>query len=182
MCDCCNDWEAYSVANYTQRMKNVLDYLKNNFPNTIVNVMPTLDVTELYELSEGFCNLIHNSVCNCGIASQDVRDEVRKLQLEYVNATAFICNSPEYTTNNFTAVYQPFTAKTYVPQKDGKPDISFFALDCFHLSEKGHQAATVALFNNILEKFGRKLAYWEGPREKFECASPSDFVWTSRNS
>jgi len=60
--------------------------------------------------------------------------------------------------------------------------MSFFAMDCFHFSEKGHQASVVPLFNNIFEKIGKKLDWWEGPRERFDCPTPKDFISTSRNS
>lgn len=31
-------------------------------------------------------------------------------------------------------------------------DLSYFAPDCFHLSEKGHKAAAEALWNNMVIK------------------------------
>lgn len=40
----------------------------------------------------------------------------------------------------------------YLNFQDGtdKPDLSYFAPDCFHLSAKGHRAAADALWNNMV--------------------------------
>lgn len=37
-----------------------------------------------------------------------------------------------------------------VKPQDGKPDLSYFAVDCFHLSEKGHAEMAMALWNNMV--------------------------------
>ncbi len=34
---------------------------------------------------------------------------------------------------------------------DGKPDRSYFAPDCFHYTEKGHEGAAVGLWNNLFQ-------------------------------
>ena len=34
--------------------------------------------------------------------------------------------------------------------KDGKPDMSYFAPDCFHFSTKGHMEGTKALWQNMV--------------------------------
>ena len=33
---------------------------------------------------------------------------------------------------------------------NGKPDMSFFAPDCFHMSTKGHRGIAAALWNNMV--------------------------------
>jgi len=182
LCDACNNWDTYSAANYEIRMRDALDYMLTNFPNTIVNLVPVIDVTELYQLRSGLCTLLHAFECKCGTSDANTRKQVSELQRQYVDAAQRIANDPKYTSDNFTVVLQPFMNKTYVPQINGGPDMSFFALDCFHLSEKGHQAATVQLWNNMMEKIGSKVTFWDGPGDSIHCPKPTDLIWTSRNS
>eukprot|EP01091_Cochliopodium_minus_P004205 TRINITY_DN14101_c0_g1_i1.p1 TRINITY_DN14101_c0_g1~~TRINITY_DN14101_c0_g1_i1.p1 ORF type:complete len:428 (-),score=115.74 TRINITY_DN14101_c0_g1_i1:66-1310(-) len=182
LCDACNNWDYYSSANYETRLREAVNYISANFPNTILNLVPVIDVSELFQLKSGLCTLLHAFECKCGTADAATRKQVSILQMAYVEAAGRIANDPKYTSDNFTVVLQPFMTKTFVPQLNGAPDMSFFAMDCFHLSEKGHQAATVPLWNNMNEKLGSKEAFWEGPKEKIHCPSPNDFIWTSRNS
>ncbi|CAF1549916.1 unnamed protein product, partial [Didymodactylos carnosus] len=42
----------------------------------------------------------------------------------------------------------------------GTGDFSYFAPDCFHFSQKGHEAAAVELWNNMMEKDGSKTTIW----------------------
>lgn len=37
--------------------------------------------------------------------------------------------------------------------QNGKPDLSFFAADCFHFSEKGHAEMAMALWNNMVRDY-----------------------------
>jgi len=182
LCAACNDYNTYSTANYIFHIKNVLGYIKQNFNNVIVNLVPAIDVTELSQLTSGLCSLLHAFECSCGTGSQATQDAIKRLQKEYVIAAQQIASAPEWTTDSFAVILQPFMARTFVPKVNGNPDMSFFAMDCFHLSEKGHQAAAVAYWNNIWEKFGKKLDFWEGPREQIDCPTSKDFIWTSKNS
>lgn len=38
----------------------------------------------------------------------------------------------------------------YFQPANGETDLSFFSPDCFHLSQKGHEAAADALWNNMV--------------------------------
>ena len=42
------------------------------------------------------------------------------------------------------------TVMLYSYFQDGKPDMSYFAPDCFHIREKGHEALAEALWNNMV--------------------------------
>lgn len=37
--------------------------------------------------------------------------------------------------------------------QDGKPDLSFFAADCFHFSRKGYAEMAMALWNNMVSGY-----------------------------
>lgn len=96
------------------------------------------------------------------------------------NAMRQLIDSGRYDTHkNFTVVLQPFMRDVYLPRlavradtpetflllvtwnvnihshlflllKDGRPDRSYFAPDCFHLSQKAHTLMARALWNNMV--------------------------------
>ena len=54
-------------------------------------------------------------------------------------------------------VVQPFFLNTTLPRLlDGSVDMSYFAPDCFHFTQKGHRAIALALWNNMVEPLGKK--------------------------
>ena len=38
-------------------------------------------------------------------------------------------------------------------QENGKVDMSYFAIDCFHFRTKGHRVAAAALWNNMVSSY-----------------------------
>ncbi|NXF41495.1 PLB1 Phospholipase, partial [Nyctibius bracteatus] len=69
--------------------------------------------------------------------------------------------------------------------QNSKPDLSFFAADCFHFSVKGYAEMAMALWNNMLEPVGEKQTYnnFTRDRSKLKCPKPDKpFLSTLRNS
>ncbi|GCB84443.1 hypothetical protein scyTo_0025132, partial [Scyliorhinus torazame] len=66
-------------------------------------------------------------------------------------STQKLIESGKYDTQeNFTVVLQPFFRRMEIPiLENGRPDISFFAPDCFHLSRKFHVQMSKAFWNNM---------------------------------
>nr|XP_009674588.1 PREDICTED: phospholipase B1, membrane-associated [Struthio camelus australis] len=61
------------------------------------------------------------------------------------------------TRENFTVVVQSFLQNPKIPlHQDGHPDISYFAPDCFHPSQKGHSQLARALWNAMFQPVGQK--------------------------
>ncbi|ELV13722.1 Phospholipase B1, membrane-associated [Tupaia chinensis] len=59
--------------------------------------------------------------------------------------------------DNFTVVLQPMFENTGIPTtEEGLPDVSLFAPDCFHFSQKGHDRAARYLWRNMLEPVRHK--------------------------
>ncbi|NXC43494.1 PLB1 Phospholipase, partial [Penelope pileata] len=87
---------------------------------------------------------------------------------------------------DFAVVVQPFFRNTMLPlDSDGKPDLSFFAADCFHFSERGYAEMAMALWNNMMEPIGEKQTYnnFTYDRSKLKCPNPEKpFLSTLRNS
>merc|ERR1711916_46863 len=81
--------------------------------------------------------------------------------------------------DDFTVVVQPFFEYTDIPEVDGR---SWLAPDCFHFAEKAHDAAAVALWNNMIEPIGLKRTAWT-PGEQFECPNKAlPYFYTKQNS
>ena len=70
-------------------------------------------------------------------------------------------NRDEFNRDDFTINIQPFTRKLKFPTTNGVTDYSYMSFDCFHLSQKGYALATVALWNNMLQKDGHKAVNWD---------------------
>ncbi|NXJ24311.1 PLB1 Phospholipase, partial [Dicrurus megarhynchus] len=87
---------------------------------------------------------------------------------------------------DFAVVTQPFFWNTLLPlDSTSRPDMSFFAADCFHFSVRGYAEMAMALWNNMLEPVGEKQTYnnFTHDRSKLRCPNPEKpFLSTRRNS
>eukprot|EP00731_Ephydatia_muelleri_P038256 Em0695g2a len=184
LCDFCEDQATYSAANYAAHIKNVLDLIKANFPRTFVNLVHTLDVTEVGKLRGLWCDLVHSFVCKCGTTGSEADVAMTKqAATDYRTALEDLINTGRYEADDFTVVIQPFSMGMTPPlNTDGEPDKSYFAPDCFHFSTKGHKEMAVGLWNNMVQPLGHKAQTWI-PGEALQCPSPSaPYFYTKSNS
>jgi len=184
LCAFCKDTNRYSAVTYRNNVKAALDILHARMPRTLVNFVTVLNVAELEDLHEGLtCKTMQGFLCDCAI-NQNTREQVRVANIEYQRLTNALIDSGIYDTrNDFTIVRQPFMEHMKVPTTaSGLSDFSYFAPDCFHFSQKGHEAAAVELWNNMMEKVGQKTTLWN-LLDKLHCPSPGNgFIYTSKNS
>jgi len=184
-CEYCKDINYYSPTNYLNNVKQTLDILHANMPRTLVNFVTVLNVAGLQDLHEGLmCQFMQGFLCDCAI-NPDTREQVRAAALQYQAATKELIESGIYDTrDDFTVVLQPFMEKMTVPiTPDGYSDFSYFTPDCFHLSQKGHEAAAIEYWNNLMEKVGQKSTLWNLV-DTAKCPSddPNGYIYTSKNS
>jgi len=184
LCAYCKDINRYSATAYRNNIKAALDILHSQMPRTLVNFVTVLNVAELEDLHEGLvCTNMQLFLCDCAI-NKDTREIVRKANIEYQQITNALIDSGIYDTkNDFTIVRQPFMEHMKVPTTpNGLADFSYFAPDCFHFSKKGHEAAAVELWNNMMEKVGHKTSLWN-LLDTLHCpASGNGYIYTSKNS
>jgi len=184
LCGYCKDPNRLSTANYVANIKAALDFLKSSMPRTIVNFVTVLNVAELEDLHDGVkCQTLQNLMCVCAI-DKKTREIVRVANIEYQKATNFLIDSGIYDTqDDFTVVRQPFMEHMIVPAKpNGTPDFSYFSPDCFHFSQKGHESAAIELWNNMMQKVGKKTTSWN-MLHTLTCPSEGNgFIYTSKNS
>eukprot|EP00128_Syssomonas_multiformis_P011193 Colp12_sorted_trinity150504_noHs@6018 len=184
LCAICKGDVDYTPEKHTAYIEQTLDYLLANMPRVFVNLVLAIDVTKLYKVHDGLCDTYHKVVCPCSVQkNQADRDAVSAAAKEYqqlVNALSF---SKKYERDDFAVVAQPFFIETDVPNRaDGTPDRSYFAPDCFHFTDKAHEAAAIALWNNMIEPVGQKRLFWS-PGEPIECpTSERPFLMTNKNS
>lgn len=186
LCDFCSDKTKYSAENYVGHIQTALDYLHANVPRAFVNLVEILDISIVKKLNQNFvCDTLHLFLCDCAAFPKDSAAEA-ELQAEtarYRELMNQLVLSGRYDTrDDFTVVVQPFFRETLPPDNNGEPDLSYFAPDCFHLSLKGHRAATDALWNNMVEPVGNKRTQWT-PNELVECPSAeAPYFYTYKNS
>jgi len=162
LCRACDGAPEHSAETYIKSIEEALDILQVGLPRTFVSLVGIIDVTKLHEVQNFGCASLHNLVCKCSEAADDARASVAKLAETYRTLSATLAASAKYhESDSFTVEYQPFYTKTDTPRlADGKPDRSYFAPDCFHYTEKGHEGAAVGLWNNLLQPPGKKDLDW----------------------
>jgi len=170
LCDYCSDTTKNSPSNFRNNLEVTLDIIKGKFPKVFVNLISPPDVTLLGQVTGGACSLLHAFECGC---ATDVPG-TKIAHAEYVKRLNELVLLPKYQDKeDFYVTFQPFLSNFTLPMINGSPDRSYFAPDCFHFSGKAHQAAAVALWNNMCEPFGKKSDYWV-PGEPIEC--PVEFL------
>ncbi|XP_055487013.1 phospholipase B1, membrane-associated-like isoform X2 [Leucoraja erinacea] len=165
LCDYCKNPAEFSPDNFIKNIQEVLDTLHNEVPRAFVNLVTVLHILPLRELfadTRVKCSLfILNMLCKCVVNPEDNSvqlDELETLNREYQRRTHTLINSGRYDSReDFTVVIQPFMEDIEMPRdKNGVPDISYFAPDCFHFNVKTHAQAARSLWNNMLEPLGGK--------------------------
>jgi len=166
LCDFCKDTDGNSPANYQSNVGDALDVIKAKFRNVFVNLVSPPDVTLLGQVTDGLCGILHDFECAC---AKD-RTGTGQAHKDYTQKLFELVALPRYNDRaDFHVALQPFFAELDLPRLDnGKPDKSYFAPDCFHFSGKAHEAAAVALWNNMCELPPNKLRNWV-PGEPIEC-------------
>jgi len=184
LCAYCKDNNRYTATAYRNNVKAALDILHARMPRTLVNFVTVLNVAELEDLHEGMvCQSMQGLLCDCAV-NKNTREQVRVANIEYQNMTNTLIDSGIYDTrDDFTVVRQPFMEHMKVPTtSSGDADFSYFAPDCFHFSKKGHEAAAVELWNNMMQKVGQKTTVWNLLDTLMCPSSGNGFIYTSKNS
>merc|ERR1719228_2118480 len=77
LCDFCNDEIQFSPIMYKANIRAALDYLHENSPRTLVNLVEILNIETIEELAKGLvCKAVHTFVCSC--ASPPRNDAARE--------------------------------------------------------------------------------------------------------
>ncbi|XP_049689659.1 phospholipase B1, membrane-associated [Accipiter gentilis] len=192
LCQYCLDEEAYSVQKYVKHLQDTLDILYEELPRVFVNMVEILEISGLRHIaaSSSECALTAKNVCPCFLNPKENSSElqeIKRVNRDFQAEASQLINSGRYEQReDFAIVMQPFFRNTLLPlDSNGKPDLSFFAADCFHFSVRGYAEMAMALWNNMLEPVGEKQTYnnFTHDRSKLKCPNPEKpFLSTLRNS
>ncbi|XP_068532735.1 phospholipase B1, membrane-associated isoform X2 [Anas acuta] len=192
LCQYCFDKETYSVQNYVKHLQDALDVFYDELPRVFVNMVEILEISGLRQIaaSSSECALTAMNICPCFLNPKENSSElqeIKRVNRDFQAEALQLVNSGRYEQReDFAVVVQPFFRNTVLPlNRDGKPDLSFFAADCFHFSRKGYAEMAMALWNNMMEPVGEKQTYnnFTYDRSKLKCPTPDKpFLSTVRNS
>jgi len=184
LCDYCEDTQKHSPENFQESVRQALKILRDGIPKLFVNLVLGIDATKLYELDGYLCSILHYFECSCATSSDEsVRKQVSQALTQYNLKLVSLRDEEEFNNrDDFTIVIQPFLQNTEVPRTDdGTPDMKYFAPDCFHFSYLSHEAAAVALWNNMVEPIPSKLTSWT-IGEGIDCPLSGQYFYTNKNS
>ncbi|KAL8185593.1 UNVERIFIED_CONTAM: Lysophospholipase 1, partial [Gekko kuhli] len=127
--------------------------------------------------------------CSCILPIKDSSSELLMMSEAvkvYQSSIQKLVETGRYDTQeDFTVVLQPFLRNISLPLlQGGRPDISFFAPDCFHLSQKSHSQLSRALWNNMLQPLRNKAVSFDFMANiTLSCPTMSQpFLGTYKNS
>ncbi|KAM7403287.1 hypothetical protein PAMA_003963 [Pampus argenteus] len=192
LCQYCNDRASLSPLNYSNHMMTALDMLHKEVPRTIVSILEIMEIEGLRRIKrDSFgCNVFQKFVCPCfllvGENSPELA-EIKRINREVQIETEKLVYGGRYDDKeDFAVVVQPFFKNSVVPVNlDGIPDDTYFSVDCFHFSERGHADLAVAMWNNMLEPVGKKQTYnnFTNARNNIKCPTEEHpYIFTRVNS
>jgi len=172
LCASCTDWTKYSPLNYQRNIEGVLDTIKAIIPKVFISLITPPDVTILNLISGGHCFILNPFTCSCKshLGTKDLHRQYSKVLRDIVSLQKY--NDKE----DFYVSVQPFFEDIQIPlNPDRTPDLSYFAMDCFHLSAKGHFASGQALWNNLMQSPANKSRSWV-IGEPYICPGPDQYL------
>ncbi|XP_036449109.1 phospholipase B1, membrane-associated [Colossoma macropomum] len=191
LCQYCKDRDSLSPKKYIEHIRDALDMLNNEVPRVLVNLVEILQIEDLRKVKSNTlgCSL-QLTLCPCFLNPEENSEEMyemKRINRELQTNTERLVYGGRYDNrDDFAVVLQPFFQNSVVPMgKDKQPDLSFFSVDCFHFTERGHAEMAIALWNNMLEPVGSKQNYnnFTYDRSKIQCPSEEHpFIFTRMNS
>ncbi|XP_064504502.1 phospholipase B1, membrane-associated [Pseudopipra pipra] len=192
LCQYCLDKETNSVQKYVKHLQDTLDIFYEELPRVFINMVEMLEFSGLRQItaSSSGCALTAKKICPCFLNPEENSpelQEIKRVNRDFQAEALQLINSGRYENReDFAVVTQPFFRNTLLPlDSTSRPDLSFFAADCFHFSVRGYAEMAMALWNNMLEPVGEKQTYnnFTYDRSKLKCPNPEKpFLFTRRNS
>ncbi|XP_037818412.1 phospholipase B1, membrane-associated-like isoform X1 [Lucilia sericata] len=164
------------LRKHERDLRNAFTLLRDNVPRLVINLLSVPNmVTSLLPMKNIplACQAVHRVGCHC-IFSELYSAEFIKRAYNYITrwqaVDKYVAELPEFKTDDFIVLYQPFTANVSMPiLANGDTDLRYFSSDCFHFSQLGHAAIANALWNSMLQPKGKKQTIFLEPFAQFEC-------------
>lgn len=192
LCNYCLDQNNLTAKKYSHNLMEGLDMLYQSVPRVLVNVVQVSQIDPLKNVQRNTlsCGLLQRTNCPCVVnpsANSPEIEEIKRVNREYQAELEFLISGNRYDgKEDFAVVLQPFLHNYFIPYVgEGEVDTSLYSPDCFHLSERAQAEMAIALWNNMLEPVGRKMAFnnYTYDRSKIHCPTQtSPFIFTKINS
>ena len=180
LCAICEEKKKYSKENFYTNLLATIEKL-SELKKVFLNLVQTVEISKVAKLPTVGCKIIHELIdifgkCVCvdedlSVQHKEYMEEIRKVEKHF--------DRKLQDRDDIVVVVQPFFGKIIFPAVD---PTSYFAPDCFHLSQKGMLEASIALWNNMLEPVGRKTADFH-VNQHIKCPTKSNpYFYTRGNS
>jgi phospholipase B1 len=140
---CLNTRDKHVPSAYINYIRDALDLMQQEIPRALVSLVSVLNIGDLRDMNVGLaCSELHKYECSCA-AYPTSEEQIIELKTYFQNYTMYtqqLIESGRYdVSDNFTVVLQPFFKNYIAPRlADNSVDLTWFAPDCFHFSQKSH--------------------------------------------
>lgn len=193
--DICSDMCHYDNATefvhlHELDMHRTLTLLRDNVPRLLINLVPVPNIVVTLHPMQNVpfgCFAVHHFGCHCifshAVGEKELHEAYDRIT-RWHEVDQYIAQLPQYQTNDFAVVYQPYITRVVAPKlENGEIDFRYFASDCFHFSQLGHAAMANSLWNNMLQPVGQKQLKMVLPFRHFECPTEQrPYIATLYNS
>ena len=181
LCAMCEDTNTFSPENFYNNILAAIQKL-SELDKVFINLVQTVDITKITMLAKKCrCKILQGLMVlsdKCSCVNNPITHEYHEEYLEKIYQLEAFARK-ELDRDDFTVVVQPFFGITTIPEKN---PFSYFAPDCFHLSQKGLLNAAVALWNNMLEPVGGKTHEFL-VNQPIKCPTVANpYFYTNKNS
>ncbi|XP_078037527.1 phospholipase B1, membrane-associated-like [Augochlora pura] len=188
LCGTSSPWSL--LDEHEKDLVKALRILKANLPRTYIALVLSPHLSSLVKYQDNTkemrCYLLTRFECSCLFALQfrSMRDEYYRIMDRWHDLERTIAEYSEFHTDDFTVETQPCLQHAKFPKnKDGDTDPSYFAVDCFHVTQKTNALYGNCLWNNLMESNGNKSNSWMPLFEKFLCPTQErPYLITRENS
>jgi len=174
LCIICNNYTQNNGDNFEKNVVSALEYLYANVPRLFVNLLPNLDITQMYPYKAGVCSLLHGYECTCATSSNAANRAVVSSGVKeyFARATRIASTFKARNNKEFAVIVQPFLTESPIFNRT-----YLSVADCFHPSAMAHEAISTALWNSLFVPQALKQFSWN-PEERPICATTSSYLRT----
>ncbi|CAB3404155.1 unnamed protein product [Caenorhabditis bovis] len=185
-CKICQNQSEINSSGFANSLRTSLSVIRSKIPRAFINLLPPINVYlhSATHQNVPFCKTFHTFVCPCilNLTSSDY-DNIKR---DYDKAIEQVVREFDDPSNdNFAVVLASAMDIKKVPQIENSPNLAFFALDCFHLSQMSHDIAAKEIWKGLFEPINQKTVFdaKHDHLNEFICPPKNcPFLRTSRNS
>jgi len=186
-CPICDKSPRPSLADVKSKWKNdmneLLQFIYENFPKTLVDIDPQFNVSGVYNISQtvDYCFWFHDIIpieCPCAFkSSKEDRDFMDAALTVYREASMELAQEWQAKQlPEFTVITQTFTLNVTIHPSW----VEYLStLDCFHPNRKAHALLSIASWNALITPQSEKKFNWDpNDHVPLKCATNESRLFT----